>query len=380
MYFGYVEGAAGIVSAAITGSIPYLILHVTSACNARCRMCFNWDGMKARHNPKGIQVEDMERLATSMRPLPQLTCSGGEPLLREDLPKILEAFYRNARTRFFTVPTNSLLPDRVAALIESFTKNCPNGFLNICLPFHGTQGEFDDILGVPGAFEKFNQTYAVIKEVQKKNKRISFLLNFVMSKFNAENYKDIIDTALEHYPEAPLGIAYARGLPKEREAVEIPLDVFQQAHEYLNARRKNRNRFNPYSVMFSAIGKQMADTVTDVIRGDRKNLKCRAGRRFIVIYEDGKVYPCELLDVVGIPDNADADAPSEALLGDLKEHDYNMKLLLRSDKAQHTMKWIDDHGCACTWECAIYSRLTHSPADLLRVGANAVTYIMKSSG
>ena len=101
MFYGYIEGVSSIVSAGIQGKVPYLILHVTSACNARCRMCFNWEGMHERHQPRGISLEDLERLAASMNPLPQLTCSGGEPMLREDLPQILEAFYHKARTRFF---------------------------------------------------------------------------------------------------------------------------------------------------------------------------------------------------------------------------------------------------------------------------------------
>lgn len=378
IFQGYIQGTSGIASTAIKGKVPYLILHVTSACNARCRMCFNWDGMQERRTPHGISVENLELLAASMKPLPQLTCSGGEPLLREDLPNILAAFYRNANTRFFTVPTNSLLPDRVAALIERFTQDCPNGFLNICLPFHGSGAAFDDILGVPGAFEKFNQTYAVIKDAQKKNKQVSFLLNFVMSKFNADKYQQIVDNALENYPEAPLGIAYARGLPKEREAVEVPLDIFQQAHSYLNLRRRNKNRFNPYSIMFSAIGKRMADTVAAVVQAEQKNLKCRAGRRFLVIYENANVYPCELIDVVGIPDSNHEDAPKTALLGNLQEYHYDLSLLLHSDHAQKVMNWIDSRGCACTWECAIYSRLVHSPADLLHIGANALTFIVKS--
>ena len=198
-----------------------------------------------------------------------------------------------------------------------------------------------------------------------------------MSKFNAANYKKIIDIAFDQYPEAPMGIAYARGLPKEREAVEVPLDIFQEAHTYLNDRRKNRNRFNPYSVMFSAIGKRMADNVVAVVQGEKKNLNCRAGRRFLVIYEDSNVFPCELLDVVGVPNHDDKNAPEKSMLGNLQDFNYDLSALLNSEQAQMIMKWIDSHGCVCTWECAIYSRLMHSPVEILNVGGNAITYILK---
>lgn len=362
--------------AMLTGRVQYLILHVTSACNARCRMCFNWEGMRARHSG-GIALSDVERLASSMTLLPQLTCSGGEPLLHDGLSRILEAFYHNARTRFFTVPTNCLMPNRVAELIDAFTRNCPDAFLNMCLPFHGTGEDFDNILGVRGAFEAFNETYAIVCEAKKRSANISCLLNFVMSKFNAPLYRDIIDAALDHYPEAPLGIAYARGETKERDAVEVPLATFRDAHSYLASRRKNQSRFNPYTIMFSAIGKQMGDTVATIGEGTTRNLHCRAGRRFLVVYENGMVYPCELLDVVGIPDAHAPDAPKDASLGDLKDYDYDLQRLLQSEHAQHVMQWIDSRGCVCTWECAVYSRLVHSPVEMMRLGANAIRYILK---
>ena len=47
----HVQGVKSLGKAILLGKIKYLILYVTSACNAKCRMCFNWDGMRERYQP-----------------------------------------------------------------------------------------------------------------------------------------------------------------------------------------------------------------------------------------------------------------------------------------------------------------------------------------
>ena len=51
--------------ASVLRKIKYMILHVNSVCNAKCRMCFSWDGMMDRWDAKGQSLEDLTRLAQS---------------------------------------------------------------------------------------------------------------------------------------------------------------------------------------------------------------------------------------------------------------------------------------------------------------------------
>ena len=364
--------------AALLGSIKYMILHVNSVCTAKCRMCFTWDGMMERWDAKGHSLEQLEKLAKSMNPLPQLTLSGGEPLLRKDTPQILEIFYKHAGTRFFTIPTNSLKPERVDRCIAYFLEHCPKAFLNFCLPFHGVEEHFDDIMGVKGNYEKFKETFAVIDGYKKNNPNISCILNFVMSKFNYTEYKNIIDLYEREYCDAPIGIAYCRGLTHERDATDVPVDIYLDAQRYLAERRRNHTRYNPYTIMFDTIGEQVSVIVSDVVEGRCKDLGCGAGKNFLVVYDNGVVFPCELLDVVGVPEAKEGETkPQHAMLGDLNEFDYDMNALLHSEHASALTKWIRTHDCACTWECAVYSKIVHSPKDLAKLGTNAVKYMVK---
>lgn len=375
----HLAATAAVGRAAILGKIHYMILHVNSVCNAKCRMCFNWDGMQERWDPKGHSVENLRKMAKSMRPLPQLTCSGGEPFLRKDLPEIIQAFYEEAGTRFFTIPTNSLLPDRVERLIDHFNEHCPKAFLNFCLPFHGDESHYDDIMGVPGNFEKFKKTYAVVQSKRKQNPNVSCVLNFVMSKFNYERYQDIIDMANRDFAEAPLGVAYARGVTHERDATDVPVEYYQNALAYVAANKKNHTRYNPYTLMFDTIGDQVMTIISGVVAGDVEDLHCGAGRHFLVAYDNGAVYPCELLEHVGIPapKNDGETAPTDSCLGNLNDFGYDMSALLSSDHAKELINWIATHDCACTWECAIYSKIVHSPREIAKLGGNMVRYMFK---
>lgn len=365
-----------MAGAVLSGGVRYLILHVTSACNARCRMCFNWDGMLERRTPGGPSLANLERLAASMKVLPQLSCSGGEPLLREDLGEIIQAFYDRAGTRFFSVPTNALRPQAVRALMEHFSEHCPKGFLNFCLPFHETAEHFDDVMGVPGSFEAFNESYTLVQEAMARAKNVSCVLNFVMSKFNYPNWRAIIDLAQTEYPDVPIGIALARGCTHEPDATEVPIDTYLEAQAYLGGRRRKQGRFNPYTIAFNSIGRQVSSKVADVVKGRVTDLKCDAGRTFLVVYETGDVQPCELMDVVGMPDCGAPDRPPDALLGNLGDFDYNMQALLESERAKKLVRWIRDHQCACTWECAIYNRIVGSPVELTLLAFTAAKHLL----
>lgn len=371
----YLQAAISVGKAAVLGNVKYLILHVTALCNARCRMCFNWDHMAARRGENAHTLEDLVKLAHSMKPLPQLTLSGGEPLLRQDVSDILRAFYEGAGTRFFSIPTNALLPRRVAEVIERFKRDCPRGFLNFCLPFHGVGDRLDDIMGVPGNYQCLGESFRVIRETHAKN--ISCNLNFVMSKFNWQDYKKILDTALRDFPLAPIGIAYARGLTHERDAVDVPIEAYEEAHQYLAARCRNKSRYNPYTIMFDAIGDQVHAIVLGVLQGAVKGLGCKAGKNLLVIYDDGSVHPCELLDIVGIPPGN--DAPPDSCLGNLHDFDYDLRALLADDRARRVIRWIATHECACTWECAAYSKIVNTPAEVARLGVRVMKYLAKRS-
>ncbi len=377
MSFRYLAAAKSLGKATLLGNVKYLILHVTPICNAKCRFCFNADGMDERRDANTLTLGEIQRLAKSVGTLPQLTLSGGEPTLRKDTIDILRAFYEHAETRFFTIPTNALLPNRVEELIEQFQDVCPKGFFNLCLPFHGDEETYDNQMGVPGNFRKFKKTYEIIEDAKQRYTNISGALVCVISKFNHEHAKKIVDLSHAEFPGMPLGLHYARGITRERDARDFPIEAYEDIYDYELSRKTSKSRRNPYTVVQEAIQQQMKDTIAGVVKGEITNLDCKAGKNFLVIYDDGSVFPCELIDVVGMPPGD--GAPAESGLGNIRTFDCDLRALLASDHARRVIEWIDTHDCACTWECAIFSKIINTPSKALRLSIEAVEYMLKPS-
>lgn len=72
-----------------TASLPIVILYVTSACNLRCITCSYRDAL-----PNELSLEEYARLARELQSLGlrHVVLSGGEPLVRRDVPAICKIF------------------------------------------------------------------------------------------------------------------------------------------------------------------------------------------------------------------------------------------------------------------------------------------------
>ena len=78
---------------------------------------------------------------------------------------------------------------------------------------------------------------------------------------------------------------------------------------------------------------------------------CTAGATFGVIYSNGDVYPCEILE--------------NKKLGNLREYDMNFMKLWLVEMEQLTKDWVLDSKCSCSFECAwsynILSNVKYTP-------------------
>ncbi len=126
-----------------------IIFEVTERCNHLCRHCYNvWDDPAYPHG----ELPTDETLALIGKALDETVCShvtltGGEPLLRPDLPAILD--YLAARRVQVTIISNGRLLDeaRVVDLLD-------RGVSLFELPLLSYRREVHDYLsGAPGAFD-----------------------------------------------------------------------------------------------------------------------------------------------------------------------------------------------------------------------------------
>jgi cyclic pyranopterin phosphate synthase len=89
---------------------------VTDKCNFRCRYCMPAEGLEWLEREELLSFEEIERLVRVLAQMgvDEVRLTGGEPLVRRDLPTLVAMLARVPRIRDLSLTTNGVLLDRLA--------------------------------------------------------------------------------------------------------------------------------------------------------------------------------------------------------------------------------------------------------------------------
>src|SRR6266481_1237426 len=98
-----------------------LRLSVTDRCNLRCRYCMPEDEYVWLPRTSILSFEEIDRLTSVFTGLgvQKVRLTGGEPLLRHDLPTLVAKIARNPRVNDLAMTTNGLLLGKQAAALRA---------------------------------------------------------------------------------------------------------------------------------------------------------------------------------------------------------------------------------------------------------------------
>ena len=102
--------------------IKSLRVSVTDKCNFRCRYCMPAEGLEWLERDELLSFEEIERLVRVLARMgvDEVRLTGGEPLVRRDLPTLVEMLAATPGVRDLSLTTNGVLLDRFAApLVEA---------------------------------------------------------------------------------------------------------------------------------------------------------------------------------------------------------------------------------------------------------------------
>lgn len=105
--------------------INYLRISVTDKCNLRCRYCMPPEGVAAMPHEEVLTLEEIYRLVRIMEPLgiKKLRFTGGEPLVRKNLVKLIGDVNSLAGIEDIAMTTNGvLLKENIDALKQAGLK------------------------------------------------------------------------------------------------------------------------------------------------------------------------------------------------------------------------------------------------------------------
>ncbi len=331
----------------VSDSPSYLIFFVTNKCVAKCQHCFYWKESDKEKNI--LKMAEIDCISKTTRSLNFLLLTGGEPFLRDELPEIAGMFYRNTSVRNLAIPTNGILGNKVVQTTEKILKLCPEAKLTVNVSLDGI-GELHDIIrGTPDAFEKAIDTFNGLINLKKKYKNMQVGIITTISSLNQDHIPEIhnfVRNKLNVPVWAPFLI---RGNPRNPIIKNVDFNKYKIADELLQ-KDIIEGKYKEYTgFIFSRINSAKnvvrREMITEFLKNGRCYIPCYAGKINAVIYPDGEVYPCELLD---------------EKIDNIRNYKLDMKKLWTSEQANKIRKKIEKKQCFCTHECFLTTNILYN--------------------
>ncbi len=247
---------------------------VTLSCVARCRHC---DTGGYRKNEQRLAPEEYRRYISQLKPaIVQL--SGGEPLLRKDLPEIVRSVKDGGSMPYVLVVTNGHLLNE-----QKYLELREAGADRFSLSLDFPDERHDDFRKVPGLYAHLNEL--VPKLASYGNGEIA--MNCCITRANMS----CLEEAALRCQEWGVDISYSAysarrtGNPEFFISTDDDLAALEDTmHNLIEMRRSGVGILNPASVLLG-----MHRFFRE---GGTPN--CGAGRKFLVIRPEGTMNPCSM--------------------------------------------------------------------------------------
>ena len=325
-----------------------LIFYPTSRCNLMCSHCFYHDSLNKKMNE--LTLDEIDAFTKTMDPLLSLILTGGEPYIRHDLDQIARIFYENTKTPIITIPSNGWYLDKMSKQISNMMRWCPELILNQLISIDGLREDHDAIRmkglnkgkGAKGSFDKALDAIKLIKELKKEFGRINLGIQTTFTSQNQNKMKDIVKEIYEIAKPDNITIALVRGNPKEKVNVNLDIKLYQEAVKYRDnlfyeKKMSGHTKF-PGNKIATAGRIVLTNKVQEIYETNKYQMPCYAGNLSGVIYPEGQVHPCEILD-------------NSHMIGNIRDFNLDFRKLWLSQKAKGEVDFIRKTKCFCTHEC-----------------------------
>jgi radical SAM protein with 4Fe4S-binding SPASM domain len=328
----------------------HLTFFVTRRCNSNCPFCFY---LKSNDNPtdkpEELSLDEIQKISLSLGNLLWLAFSGGEIFLRDDLVEISKLFYKNNKPAIMLYPTNGLLPGLIKDRIEQILKHCKKSVIAVKLSVDGLNGAHDSLRNTPGSFDKTMQTYHMLEDLLVKYPNFELGINTVFCYENQDDMDGIINFASSLKNIKTHTISLIRGNLSDESYKKVDYKKYYHAIEKLENNLKDKIS-NVYR--FRGAGIKAAQDILQrrlihrTMLEQKRLIPCYAGRLNLVLTENGDVYPCESL--------------TESF-GNVRNYDYDLGKVVRSEKAREIISSIRNNKCYCTHECYYMTNILFNP-------------------
>jgi MoaA/NifB/PqqE/SkfB family radical SAM enzyme len=319
----------------------YLVHFLTNDCNANCLHCLRYGLETPSDNELSLQeVEKISRQLGEM--IYSVTLTGGEALLRNDVKEIAAAYLRNSNIKTLQILSNGSMTNRMTGVAEHLATRFPDKSISFTLSLDGIGSEHDRLRRFPGLFEKAVQSYCRTQALRKKCPNLNIGFSITVTSANQNNVIRLYNYLDKELKADLLKATLVRGKIECQSLKTLDLKHYKKLCLEMEKRAKMsdfpRNLQDLILLLVEAQDIKARQRVSNTVEGSKYIAPCYAGTLSGVIFANGDVGPCELID---------------QKFGNLRNHRYSLRSVWKTHRAVEVRKKIFQSKCYCTYECAM---------------------------
>ena len=341
-----------------------LTFSVTAACQSRCKTCnignvYLANPALAKNN---LTLEEIENVFRALGPIYFFNISGGEPFMRPELAEIVRLACIHLKPKLIHIPTNGIgtqfIEKTTRQILAYMDQYAPKSVPITIKPSIDGIGEVHDyVRGYKGNFAKLQQTIQVLLAIRKENPRLHVDLGTVISNHNLEYLDEIEDWVHAQGIES-----YRHEIAEQRaEFHNLGDPITPSAAVYASLIQRFKQKIlthvrgkAPLTVATEAVRMVYYDVAAQILKERRQVTPCFGGISNIHMNYNGELWPCCVLG-------------GDQAMGRVREFDYDIKALLRSQQAARVRKYIADGNCACPLANQWLNNVLLTPKHMLKV-------------
>ena len=330
---------------------------ITSICDMRCVHCFFTEELDDKPRKKlQMKTREVERISETFGAnLGVLVIAGGEPFTRKDLPEIAKAFYENNKLESIYLMSNGQIQQRIMPDVSRILDECPNLNVTVALGIDGLEQEHEKIRQKPGSWARAIDTARQLQQIKAECPRLDIQTCTCFMNSNQDTIFDWYDFLKNELKPDKVNVNYIR--PPSMMPGELDIDIarYHKLTEQIgkdSAHAALKNEYSGDAGFFkAAIDVYMHELIAKTALEGRPQLRCFAGDAGGVIYDEGSVSSCEILNSVG----------------NLRDYDWDFSKLWYSPEMNARREKVAD-GCFCTHESnCYYPSLAFNPQHLVQI-------------
>lgn len=347
------------------GYPSYVILFVTARCNARCKMCFYMEQIENPEKDPELTVDEYEKISTSIKSVGTLGISGGEPFLRDDLKEIIKIFYKNCPPSAVDLPTNGFYTEKILQQVEDVLRYCKDTVIDIQLSVDGPEDVHDEIRGLKGSYHNMRETYKGLVALRKKHQNLRVKGCIVYSHYNQDRMEELFDIMKKDFGGFDRVVFSVVHGTADEKAYSFSWDKYFKLCDNIRKTVTVNSIRDFHSTFTIALRIAKNELLKEILKTKDVYKLCGAGRKVVAIGETGDVFPCEAL---------------WRSVGNLREHNYDLGEILKSDEMKEFQKRIVEDRCTCHWGLVLSNALIYKPSyypmilsEMMKIVARSVT-------